>query len=111
MQQTVSARRQKLSGPDAIQSLAESVQAMSAAFAGPSSSSAPSTTPAMATPYERAFQIIATSEGLSPAELALAPRIFRNNPDLVLEYLSFPAHTAEARSLWLQAELALVLNK
>ena len=81
---------------------------MSAAFLAPSSSSVSSTI-AAATPYERAFQIIATSEGLSPAELAAAPRIFRNNPQLAVEYLSFPAHTSEARSLWLQAELAHVL--
>lgn len=86
--------------------LAESVQAMSAAFASSSSTSAATEAAAVSTPRpQRAFKVIHKEEGLSPRSLAAVPRIFRNNPELADEYLNFPPSEPEARSFWLYAEL------
>ena len=59
---------------------------------------------------QRAWKTLLEEETLTPRELAIAPRIQRNQPELALEYLAFPPEQREAHDIWLQEELKQVMS-
>ena len=90
-----------------LKALSTSLQVVAVAIAPP-----PQPVPDVTgTPRRKlAWQRILEIENLSPQELAAACRIFRQQPELAVEYLSFSLDQRKAQRIWLQGEIAHVTS-
>lgn len=103
-------KRHRPSTSGAIASLADSIDTLvGGIFAPPKSVSFSSPVK-----KDKAWKIVCQEEGLSPQSLAHARKVFRGDPEIASEYLSFDNTTEEmrmARSFWLSDELTRVRNE